>query len=711
MKTWAALVLLLSAPCARAAITPLACAATGVPTLVHAEGLTEQLGDLRLTCQGIAGGTVTASLRVFLTVNITNKLSAAEVPDVALTIDLGAGPVPLAATTRMLGVNSITFDNINFAMPPSGAVVLTIGNLRGAIHPLSGELPVQALLATGGLSAITVQNNRLTVGVASRGLLSASGSTAVLCTGSPLPSDLMFTTLLATGTRNATVRVTEGYSESFQRRQAPADAGTRILLRYLGFPAGARLFVPDIIAGSNTVFPTSTGDLGAPQSPGVYSPGPDGALVLARVRYTDSTGAGGFAVYTPAPVPSGAVTFDGVSEVDLVNGAGIAVFEVVDSNATMVESAQIPSFLGLAPGSAEALASIRVSFGPVSTLTTASNTAPVPRFVEQAPPSDCTVLRDCGAAYFPRLFVDSEPLRFLAVVGTGFQVKYVRVNNIGGSLMTWTVAVNYRIGAGWLRVAPTAGLNNGTVRVDALPETLTPGVYEAVIIVDGGTIAGSRTLPVVLEVTAAPPPPATPPPVIREVTNAATFAPGPVVAGSLATIKGLRLAGRTVTVTMDGFQTNLLFVGAEQINLLVPTQLGRASSAFLVVTVDGISSSPLAVPLALAAPGIFAGGVLNQDGIVNSEAAAARVASIVQIFATGLPLPELGTISARIHDRDMYQLHYGGPAPNVPGVQQVNLVVPDDLPAMTADVVVCGAPRDNPTQRTCSPAAPISIRR
>ncbi len=101
--------------------------------------------------------------------------------------------------------------------------------------------------------------------------------------------------------------------------------------------------------------------------------------------------------------------------------------------------------------------------------------------------------------------------------------------------------------------------------------------------------------------------------------NGATFATGPLTPGSIATLMGSQFSGKDVSVTFNGTPSQVLFSNATQINLVVPASLGVAASAQLVVTVDGVASAPLMVSLAPFAPGIFANGILNQNGTVNSS--------------------------------------------------------------------------------------------
>jgi uncharacterized protein (TIGR03437 family) len=192
---------------------------------------------------------------------------------------------------------------------------------------------------------------------------------------------------------------------------------------------------------------------------------------------------------------------------------------------------------------------------------------------------------------------------------------------------------------------------------------------------------------------------------VNAAVNAATFALGPLVPGSLATLSGTGLSGKNVTVSFDGIGAQILFDSSTQVNLLVPAALGSKSSAQLVVTVDGNASTGQSVILAPFAPGIFQGGILNQDNSVNGAGHPAAPGSVIQIFATGLS--GTGVMTARIADRVITQPYYGGPAPGLAGVQQVNLIVPPDLSGPTANVSVCGGATAD--QTICSPAVQIAV--
>ena len=146
--------------------------------------------------------------------------------------------------------------------------------------------------------------------------------------------------------------------------------------------------------------------------------------------------------------------------------------------------------------------------------------------------------------------------------------------------------------------------------------------------------------------------------------------------------------------------------GETQINLRVPEGLGTKASAQVVVTVDGSSSPAMTVPVATVAPAIFANGILNENGSGNNATSGARVSSIVQIFLTGLPA-NAGTVLVKIHDREDLVPVYAGAAPGLPGVQQVNVAVPGDLPAMMTEVLICGL--DAAGGKVCSAPAPLAL--
>ena len=694
--------------------TILTCNETAVPPVVLGEGITERTGDIVLNCSGgTPGFRVSGNLSIFLTVNITNRVVGNTVTDVVFTVDNGSGPQPVNVPGIIGGPSTLIYNGLSFTLSATGTVTLRIANIRAAANQLdlSPNSAIEAFLGFNS-SLVSLTANQFSVGTPVQGLY-AGFSTSLVCSakGSALPDNLAsFTSFLASKAAFASTRLTEGFADAFSQRSAwqslNADTGTRFLISYSGLPAGARLFVPDVIAGSDAITPTAAGDLGVPPSGGRYMPTSHGSLLLARVLGTDSSGAGGAVVYTPGALGSGIASFDSMNEVALNNGSGIAVYETMDANPSVMESAQFPTYLGLAPFSGDPIITTEVvSLAPLSSDTTVSVHDPIPRFQFVQPPPDCSIVGDCGAFYYPRLSVNTTPLQFTAQSGGNFQVGYFQVNNHGGGHLVWSVQTSYTNGSNWLQLFPADGIDNVTVRVDALPGNLLPGTYEAILTVNGGPMAGTANIPVTFVVTQASAPP--PIPAITAVVNAATFATGPVVAGSLATVQGRHLAGNNVFVSFDGLPAKILFDSDTQINLLVPAALAGKQSSQMIVIVDSNASAAQTVALAPFAPGIFQNGILNQDNSLNSATHPAARGSIIQIFATGLS--GSGAITGRIGGQVIDPPIYGGPAPGIPGVQQVNLRLPAGLVGTSVNVQVCGGVAGVPDQAVCSPAVAVPL--
>src|SRR5579862_3223285 len=686
---------LLAALCAwpTFAQNPLVCVPSAVQVPVAAEGLTEPLGDIVLSCShGTPGATVTGNLTVFLSVNITNKIAANNATDAIVTLDTGAGPVVAPVVGELTAPNRVVFTGLTFTVPASGNVNVGISNLRGnASQP--GLTPQQVITATVSYSVPVSEQGIAAVGITQRALLANVVSGSVQCSGSPLPPAINVSNLFAAGTRVSSMRVTEGFGNAFRKKDPLSDTGTRIMLRYSGFPDSARIFVPDAIAGSDAIQQTSAGDLGAPQAGGQYAASADGSLLLVRVLGPAADGSGGTLAYTYPG--SGTATLDGASEVPLSGGAGIAVYETVDSNQFVRESAQIPTFLGLSAAAIQGtvLANVDVSLAPVSTVGVAS-AGPVPRYIAVEPFSDCDAVGDCNAAYFPHLVVGGPALTYAATPGAFLQTKYEILYNTGTGEMPWSATTTITSGPKWLTLSPSSGFTAQTLRIDAHPELVPPGTYTTTVIIDAGPIAGSRSLPVTFTV-------GDPSPSVTTIQNSATLRPGPLVAGSLATLVGNNFGDSSVA-TFDGEATPRLAASQGRMILQVPEKLAGKATSQVVVVSDGVPGVPAAVSLAPVAPGIF--GVLNQDNTLNGSAHPASRGSVLQIFATGLISAGSGKVSARVGGREIQSLYYAGPAPGLPGMQQVNVPVPNDLPAMTTNVQLCAVSGDQPA---CSP--PVSL--
>jgi uncharacterized protein (TIGR03437 family) len=685
--------------------TPTTCAVFATPAIVHSEGVAEQVGEIVLQCSGTPGVAVTAALSVSLPVAITNRINASGYSiDASLSINTGAGNVP-SGVSGLVANQSISFDGFKFTFPASGAVSLAINDLRANVNQLGLQQPSQIYAYFGG--SLALSNNPVVVASAQQGLLATSMDSGVTCTGSPTPSSVSLSNLFAARTAEQTTRVTEGFPSSFQPKDPTSDTGTRFLLSYSNVPANAAIYVPDAVAGSSATVPTAGGDLGTAASVGQYTQGSQ-TLLLVRVLNADATGAGGTFATLPAPNGAGVLVLNGANPVPLTNGAGYAVYEVVAANPSETESAQIPNFFAIPLNSPPSTSNGTLSLAPVSSVPSASTTAPIPRFVAVTPPSDCTAAGDCNASYYPQLQAMATPLQATTVAGgPSIAVGNITIRDTKGGVLDWTASVTYTNGSGWVFFTQSFGNEGTLIQAFVDPGALTPGTYQATVLIDAGPIAGSQSFPLTLTVT-APAPVAAPTPaiVISAVTDAADFHPGPVAPGSLATVWGSNLAGQNVTVTFNEMPAKLLYTGAKQINLQIPPGLSGQSSVQMVVTADSASSAPFTVALRGVAPAIFTPGVLNQDNTLNSPANPAPLGTILQIFLTGMP--DSGAIATvTIQNRSLVPL-YAGAAPGLLGLEQVNVAVPADLQGVTSNLTICAM--GTGSQQYCSQPESIALK-
>jgi uncharacterized protein (TIGR03437 family) len=668
--------------------SPSQCVVSNVPVQVRAEGLAERMGDIVLQCSNSKPGAVlSGDLTLFFPTNVTNRVdSNGMAPDAVLSLDYGSGFTPTGITGQV-GNGTIAFNGFNVTVPASGNVNLKISGVRANMYQL-GPAAVGRPVSVWLSAPFAINQSQLVVAFPLTSLYTNSNDAGVSCYGSALPSVISLSSLFAARTAFSSTRATGGFAGAF------SDPGTRFLIGYSGLPANTRVFMPDLIAGSDALVPTAGGDLGGTQSGGRYVPG-SGTLLLARVPAADATGTGG--QHAAVPTGAGPATLDSASEIPITNGAGYAVYEVMDSNPSTTEIAQFPAFYGIPSQTSPGQSSVTLSYAPVSNVMTASTTAPVPRFANVTPASDCGVVGDCGASYFPQLAVTYSPMPMQFTVAAGAGVSsagYISVANAGGGILSWKGSITYAGASGWLSLEVTAGVDAAGLRVFVKPQGLAPGTYQANIVMDAGPNAGSQTIPATLTVQApssnpSPAPPVQTTVVVAGVVNAATFAATPLVPGSLGTLFGSNLAGTAVSVAFDSLPATLLYTGASQINFQVPVALGSQTSAAVVATVDGVKSAPVTVALAPAGPSIFAHGVLNQDNTANAAGAGATGGSIIQIFATGIPAA--ATVSAQIAGQAGLVPLYAGPAPALTGIQQVNVAVPGGLAAGSVPLVVCAA--------------------
>ncbi len=128
---------------------------------------------------------------------------------------------------------------------------------------------------------------------------------------------------------------------------------------------------------------------------------------------------------------------------------------------------------------------------------------------------------------------------------------------------------------------------------------------------------------------------------------------------------GSELGG--VSVLFDGQAAPLLWVSANQINMLVPYEIANSAQTTLQVTTSGGPSQTLALTVVPAQPNIFV--VVNADGSVNGPGHPAVAGSILTAYASGA-----GVLTQSLPDGSLT----GNPAP-APAAE-VSMNLPDSCP-------------------------------
>lgn len=204
------------------------------------------------------------------------------------------------------------------------------------------------------------------------------------------------------------------------------------------------------------------------------------------------------------------------------------------------------------------------------------------------------------------------------------------------------------------------------------------------------------------------------------VVNAATNQPGAIAPGLLLNVFGtgfgpsalvpgtiannrLGTSVGDVRVLIDGQAAPVLYAAPNQIGIVVPFEVAARPSVALVVESGGRQSTPVALNVAAAVPGVFTvdntgrgqASVINEDSSVNSESSPAAKGSVITFYVTGagvtfpvsqsgqvytsdqglLPRPEL-PLEVLIGGNRAEVLYAGGAPGLVAGVTQINVRIP-----------------------------------
>jgi hypothetical protein len=281
----------------------------------------------------------------------------------------------------------------------------------------------------------------------------------------------------------------------------------------------------------------------------------------------------------------------------------------------------------------------------------------------------------------PQINPSQTKLSFQYAIGDGIpgeQLVYITAMTRNFNI---NVTTNYvtQSTVQWLKLV---GDGNSTtpqvLHVSIVPAGLDPGTYTANIHITAADATNSPyDIPVTLTVSAAPVTP-TPPEIVGMVNSASSQA-GPMAANEIVSMYGNNLGcvdGAQILV--NGSYAHIVSGTYNQVNFLPPA-VPAGGQATVQIQCHGIASQPVKIDLAARFPGIYArdGGSLSDSPLAPGTP--------IAIYGTGFngdaqPVVTIGGLQAEIL--------YAGPAPDLPGVTQINVRIPADAPAGTVLPVV-----------------------
>jgi uncharacterized protein (TIGR03437 family) len=353
-------------------------------------------------------------------------------------------------------------------------------------------------------------------------------------------------------------------------------------------------------------------------------------------------------------------------------------------------------------------------------------------FVLRATACNDTTTRDfsitiASAPVAPPMTANPSSLSFTVQGARPPEQTIVLATANGG--VAFTASDTTASGGNWLIISANSGTTPATLTAGiGQISQLAPGIYTGSISVVSQASNSPLRINVSLTVL-TPAPPGSGAPTLSSVTNAASFATGPLAPGEFVTIFGaglgplaltpLRLtpAGRIDTVLagtrvlFDDIPAPIIHTSAAQVTAIAPYALAGRFTTYVQVEYLGVRSAPAAVAVVPGAPGIFTlggtnqGAISNQNGSVNDVQNGAVAGTVISIYATGegrlMPETVEGSIAgSELLPRPVLPVFveiggqradvlYAGAAPSLPlGVLQVNARVPPNIPRGTALPVV-----------------------
>jgi len=416
-----ALVAFTSMPASAQAPGAFACTATaGVPPLARAEGITELVGDIVLNCSGGSGAAITANVQIFLNTNVTSRIITGNTTEALLLLG-----EPAAATLgtnafqgQLAGANSLVWLGVPILPGGTTEQTIRITNVRAnatGVTTVNPNLPpslipsqIVALISISGTTSVPVNNPQQIVAFVQPGLVSSAGSETLRQCFSQNTNNS------TDGKSAVALTYNEGFATSFKPRLGPGQTANN--------GTATSTSVPGAIANSESGFLISGQSLGladfGTRVQAVFENVPAGATVWVTSKPVSGPDAnlvsGGTTTASFGTTEvNGTAYSSGWTALTVSGSTATAVWEFVDPDPFAVETAVFGVLLSYTSNPAGDVPSIgtmtvRQSFSPLSTVTTASATAPIPRFVDNSTARNVFTINACVTnLLFP--FVTTAP--------------------------------------------------------------------------------------------------------------------------------------------------------------------------------------------------------------------------------------------------------------------------------------------------------------
>jgi len=361
----------------------------------RAESISDRIGDIVL---GVTGGDPARkpgryAIDISLNVNCTNGISDEQLVAVEW-IDAGGGR---QETAHLIHNNRVRFPEVQIASPGTshtdqyriaGLRVNTsqLGRRVGKDDSVLGFVTIEALDTKA--PRVAIANNLVSLVRPILGLISSESSplTYEPSETGPLNPHLLDPKTRVSSFFDQYISLSEGFPAAFRTHQEEsprdslrgADCGTRFLIRFFNLPENLRVFVSlyDVVR-EQTRNPRDTWADRTRASTEV----PCTLLVSGA----NSDGAGGTLAATSSNLIAGEKDVP-MREVELAGGFGFAVYEWIGGIGSRLTIREV--YLGMSfatsvvddvpRGSGQVCATL----APISTVTTATGSAPIPRFID-----------------------------------------------------------------------------------------------------------------------------------------------------------------------------------------------------------------------------------------------------------------------------------------------------------------------------------------